>query len=168
MSASLIRTLCFKTMCSRGITVGIHLPANSVSHCPRLSRHSLASVPLSSSGMYSFLRKEGTPCALFFSHPGTSREPREASGVALTLLHWSAIPHASQVSRSCLEKPSMKSKARASSTMLYYSPASVSTRATLKKILEKHTLFTSHRRHKKSEELTGVLYAVHSHSRINL
>ncbi len=74
-------------------------------------RHSLAGVPSSSSSMYSFLRKEGAESALVFSRPGTSREPQEASGVTLALLHWSAAPHSSQVSRGCLEKPSMKSKA---------------------------------------------------------
>lgn len=35
-------------------------------------RHSLAGVQSPSSGRHSFLRKEDTECALFFSRPGTS------------------------------------------------------------------------------------------------
>jgi hypothetical protein len=84
------RRLCFKTMCSRGITEVIYLTASSVSHCPRLSRHSLAGVQLSTNGTCSFLWQEGAKSALFFSPPDTSRLPQQqASGVALTLLHWS-------------------------------------------------------------------------------
>ena len=56
-----------------------------LAHC-----HSLTGVQLSFSGIYSFLRKEGAQYAFLFPHPGTSRLPQQqASGVALTLLHWS-------------------------------------------------------------------------------
>ena len=67
------RTLCIKTMCSRGITEVIYLTAYSVSHCPWLSRHSLAGVQLSTNGTCSFLWQEGAQCTLFFSPPDTSR-----------------------------------------------------------------------------------------------
>jgi hypothetical protein len=53
-----------------------------LAHC-----HSLTGVQLSSSGIYSFLRKEGAHCALLTL--ALPAKQQQASGVALILLHWS-------------------------------------------------------------------------------
>jgi len=44
------------------------------------------------------------------SSPWHYTKQQAVSGVSPTLLRWSPTPHSSQVSRDCLEKPSMKSK----------------------------------------------------------
>jgi hypothetical protein len=93
-----------------GKTVVIHLPANSVYHCPcSSSQPNRCAIVIEWHGLLSSERGHRERPLLFSSWHFTQQQV--ASGIALTLLHWSSAPHSSQVSRGCLEKPSMKSKA---------------------------------------------------------
>jgi len=77
------------------------------------------------------------------SSPWHYTKQQAVSGVSPTLLRWSPTPHSSQVSRDCLEKPSMKSKTwiQLHYTVLLTSPASVSTRDHRGDLVEAYALY---------------------------
>jgi hypothetical protein len=155
------RTLCFKTICSRGITEVIDLTANSVYYCPCSSSQPSRCATIIKRHVLLSLEGGHRERPLHNLPSDTSLSSRWRQAVALTLLRWSPTPHSSQVSRGCLEKPSMKSKAQSREHhVLYDSPRPLPSqhaqpkRRTRKSIRSaSHTLLSkrgavSHRSHK--------------------
>jgi hypothetical protein len=110
--------LCFKTLCSRGITAVINLTANTVSYCPCsgvtaspvCNRHQVACTPFSA---------EHRECSRF-SHPGTCLSSRWCQGSHT--LSFTGLPPLTLLKGLALKSQRGSLRRRGRSAILYSSP----------------------------------------------